>query len=60
MEMVNRSCPVCGSNDVTYNNICLLEFAACQATSGEQITKVTDGPCPVEEKREGLIFCSLI
>jgi hypothetical protein len=36
--------PVCGSNGVTYNNLCQLKRDACQ--KGVAIAKKADGVCP--------------
>ena len=36
--------PVCGSDGITYPTLCLLNWHACK--TGQDITKVSDGPCP--------------
>jgi len=56
-EKCNGKCnrdfkPVCASNGSTFNNACLLEFEACKAGTGGNITKVSEGPCP-EASGEG-------
>ena len=37
--------PVCGSNNVTYPNLCRLRFADCEFENDEKITLKHEGPC---------------
>ena len=37
--------PVCGSNKVTYPNLCTLRFAECEFENDEKITLKHQGPC---------------
>eukprot|EP00123_Amoebidium_parasiticum_P015382 comp22939_c0_seq1/m.36355 comp22939_c0_seq1/g.36355 ORF comp22939_c0_seq1/g.36355 comp22939_c0_seq1/m.36355 type:complete len:509 (-) comp22939_c0_seq1:419-1945(-) len=36
--------PVCGSDGVTYGNLCTLQITSCN--NGLKLQKVSDGPCP--------------
>ncbi|OWY95008.1 Kazal-like serine protease inhibitor [Phytophthora megakarya] len=36
--------PLCGTNGVTYGNVCKMQIIACQTR--EIIGKQSDGPCP--------------
>ena len=42
-QCVRTFLPVCGSDGNTYNNLCLLEVAACKG--GVTITPQYEGPC---------------
>ena len=44
--------PICASDGQTYNNVCMMEFAACQSGS-DTLKTVSDGPCPADEERQG-------
>ncbi|OWZ09577.1 Kazal-like serine protease inhibitor [Phytophthora megakarya] len=43
-KCTNENKPVCGTNGVTYGNLCKLQIAGCNST--KIIWKKSDGPCP--------------
>ena len=48
--------PVCGSNNVTYSNLCKLRFADCESEDDEKITLKHKGKCESGTKLHALIF----
>jgi hypothetical protein len=44
VDCANTVAPICGSDGITYRNVCLMTTHACQHAD-PSLTKLYDGPC---------------